>query len=77
MAVGRRPELWGEGVRALIAVAPRHWWKKPPYMPRPDDAYMSWRTATAQGSADAGIQPAELVAYLRWRRQQHRLLRRV
>ena len=77
LAVGRHPELWGEGVRALVAVAPRGWWRTPPYLPRPDGDYLSWRTATSQGAADVDIEPDELVAYLRWRRQQHRLLRRV
>lgn len=77
LAVGRHPELWAEGVRSLFAIAPRGWWKRRPFLPVPDRAYLSWRSATAQGSAEAGIDAAELVAYLRWRRQQHRPLGKV
>lgn len=77
LAVGRHPDLWGEGVRSMFAVAPRGWWKRRPFLPVPDREYLLWRSATAQGSAEAGIETDELVAYLRWRRQQHRPLGRV
>lgn len=77
LAVGRRPELWGEGLRALFAFASRKWWKRPPFLPRPDEPYVSWRSATAYGSADNAMDPADLVAYLQWRRQQHRPMGRV
>ena len=76
-AVGRRPDLWGEGVRALFAVAPRDWWRTPPFLPLPDKGYRAWRLATAHGAADTDIVPDELVSYLEWRRRQHRILGRV
>ncbi len=77
LAVGRRPDLWGEGFRALFAVAPRHWWRTAPFLPLPDAEYTSWRLATAHGETDTEIVADELVAYLEWRRRQHRTLGRV
>ena len=72
-AVARRPGLWLEAVRAAWSMAPRGWWRRPPFLPLPDPAYVSWRTATAYGSSGAVIVPEDLVSYLRWRkRQRHR-----
>jgi hypothetical protein len=77
LALARRPDLWVEGLRTLFAIAPKSWWRTPPFLPRPDVPYAAWRVQTAQGRADAPVAPAELIAYLEWRRRQHRLLRRV
>lgn len=77
LAVGRRPQLWSEGLRALFAVAPRNWWRRAPFLPKPDERYAAWRVATAQGDPTLGIEADELVSYLKWRRRQHRLLGRV
>ncbi|MDJ0954297.1 MAG: hypothetical protein QNJ81_11525 [Acidimicrobiia bacterium] len=72
----RRPGLWAEALRTLLAVAPRSWWRKPPFVPLPDRAYSSWRLATAHGDPSVPLNPEELVSYLVWRRSQHRPLRR-
>lgn len=66
-AVMRRPRLWGTAVSAAVAFAPRGWWRTPPFLPVPDDEIMRWRIATAYGSNDAAIDPADVVAYLEWR----------
>lgn len=77
LAVGRRPHLWAEGVRTLVAMAPRGWWRKPPFLPVPDAEYAAWRVATARGEAGANITEEELVSYLEWRRRQHAPLGRM
>jgi len=77
LAVLRRPDLWGESVRSLLAVAPRGWWRQRPFVPRPDPGYMSWRLATAHGDPGSIFSPEELIAYLEWRKQQHGGLRRI
>lgn len=61
----------------MFAVASRQWWRRAPFLPRPDQSYTAWRLATAHGVSDTDIEPGELVAYLEWRRKQHRPLRRV
>jgi hypothetical protein len=77
LAVGRRPRLWSEGLRTLLAMAPRGWWRKPPFVPIPDADYAAWRVATARGDANARINEKELVSYLEWRQRQHAPLGRV
>ena len=67
-AVLRRPGLWPTAVRATMAFAPPGWWRQRPFLPLPDDEVMRWRASTAYGSPDAAIDPADVVAYLEWRR---------
>jgi hypothetical protein len=59
------PSLWGTAARQLVATSPRGWWRRPPFAPRPDPAYLRFRTETAYGP-DARPAPHDLVAYLRW-----------
>lgn len=75
-AVGRHPRLWGEAVRSLLALAPARWWVRRPFVPRPEPAYLAWRTSTAYGSPEADVDPADLVAFLEWRRTYRRATRR-
>lgn len=77
LAVGRRPRLWGEGLRTLLAMSSHGWWRRPPFLPVPDAEYAAWRVATARGDATADIEEEELVSYLEWRRRQHAPLGRV
>lgn len=77
LAVGRRPLLWGEGLRTLLAMARRGWWRRPPFLPVPDGEYTTWRVATARGDVTSGIEAEELVAYLEWRRRLHGPMGRV
>jgi hypothetical protein len=68
-AVLIRPLLWPTAVGAVVAFAPSGWWKRPPYLPVPDTELLRWRAATAYGSGDADAEPADIVAYLEWRRR--------
>jgi hypothetical protein len=77
LAVVRRPDLWAEGLRTTVAVAPAGWWRRPPFVPVPDPAYAQWRLVTAHGEASSPLQPDELIRYLEWRKCQHRPLGRV
>jgi hypothetical protein len=77
MTVVSRPGLWAESVRTLLAVAPRGWWRRKPFLPLPDADYSNWRLVTAHGDPDSRLTPEELVRYLEWRKRQHRPLRRV
>lgn len=77
VAVLRRPRLWGEAVRTLLAVASRRWWRRPPFLPIPDPDYAAWRVATAHGDASIPLEATELVHFLEWRKKQHGSSRRV
>lgn len=69
VAVLRRPRLWSTAAGATFAFAPAAWWRHRPFLPLPDAEVMRWRTATAYGSSDAAVDPADVVAYLEWRRR--------
>ncbi|MDQ1466876.1 MAG: hypothetical protein QOH10_1291 [Actinomycetota bacterium] len=59
------PSLWGTALRQLSATSPRGWWRRAPFAPRPDAAYIRFRIETAYGP-DARPGRDDLVAYLRW-----------
>ena len=69
-AIGRRPSLWGEAARAALALAPRGWWRRPPFMPIPDRTYLEWRIETAYGDRSTRVTPHDAVSYLEWRKRQ-------
>lgn len=65
-AVLVRPVLWPAAVRALYRLAPRGWWRRRPWLPAPDPAFLQFRMTTAFGSQSPP--PSEVVSYLRWLR---------
>jgi hypothetical protein len=73
-AAGRvvvKPSLWGIALHQLVVTSPAGWWRRPPFVPRPDPAYVRFRTATAYGP-DAHPGRDDLVAYLRWCKERAR-----
>ena len=65
------PELWWASVGAVRRMARRGWWRHPPFLPVPGDAYWRFRLVTANGGdgeTDA-LEPSDVVAYLRWCRR--------
>lgn len=67
-AVLPRPGLWWVALGALWRLARRGWWRRPPFLPVPGDAYWRFRLVTANGGDGVSepLQPADVVAYLRW-----------
>jgi hypothetical protein len=71
LAVAAHPSLWGAGLRQALVLAAPGWWRRPPFLPLPAPGYLRFRLETAYGGAgDRPIEPADLVAYLRWCRRQ-------
>ncbi len=70
LAVLRRPDLWVTGVRQAMVMAPDGWWRRAPFLPLPDPAYLRFRLVTANGgdgsAASAGDVGRDLVTYLEW-----------
>jgi hypothetical protein len=65
LAVLVRPWLWATAVRSAIAASPRGWWRRWPFVPRPDADFLRFRFETAYGHG--GTPRAEdFVAYLEW-----------
>jgi hypothetical protein len=76
VAVVMRPRLWATALGALVSMAPRRWWRQPPFLPIPEEKLVRWRMTTAYGDAQATLADDDLVAYLEWRQQTARGLRR-
>jgi hypothetical protein len=66
LAVAARPALWGVAIIQVVRLARRGWWRRPPFLPMPDREYLRFRLETQYGDADHEIEPADLLAYLRW-----------
>lgn len=70
IALARHPGLWGTAMAQVLALAPVGWWRRWPYLPRPDGAYVAFRIRTQHGEAGgAALDPADVVRYLQWCRE--------
>ncbi|GMQ84487.1 MAG: hypothetical protein BMS9Abin07_0051 [Acidimicrobiia bacterium] len=76
VAVARRPFLWPTALGALVAMSPRRWWARPPFLPIPEHDLVRWRVTTAYGDPEATLAEDDLVAYLEWRHRAARGLTR-
>ena len=74
-AVAVRPQLWATAVHQAVLLAPPGWWRRPPFLPLPDRAYLAFRLETMYGGATPFPEPGDLVGYLRWCRSYRRSLR--
>lgn len=64
-AVVRHPGLWLTAIGQGARFARPGWWRRPPFLPVPDEDYVRFRLQTAYGST--GEPTAEdVIAYLRW-----------
>ena len=68
-ALARRPALWWTAIRLLLRIARPRWWRRPPFVPVPDPAYLRFRLETAYGPRGV-VQVEDLLAYLSWCREQ-------
>ena len=66
LAVIRHPSLWGTALRQVRRLAPSGWWRRAPFLPLPDPAYLRFRLVTAYGGDGADPQPHDLITYLHW-----------
>jgi hypothetical protein len=71
LAVSVRPALWWSTLRLLGRIARPGWWRRAPFLPLPDAAYVRFRLETAYG-ADGTPATRDLIAYLRWCRERDR-----
>lgn len=70
-AVIRHPSLWGVALVQAVRLAPSGWWRRRPFLPSPDPAYLRFRLETQYGS-DQAPEPRDVVAYLHWCRTLRR-----
>ena len=69
-AVARRPRLWGTAMRQARRTTPSGWWRRAPFLPVPDRAYLRFRLVTQYGSPDHPPAPGDVVDYLSWCKRQ-------
>ena len=74
-AVASRPWLWPTAARQVSRLAKPGWWRRAPFLPRPDPAYLAFRLETMYGASAPPPEGSDVVAYLRWCRSYRRLLR--
>ena len=75
LAVAARPSLWAVAARQAHRLARPRWWRRPPFLPLPDPAYLAFRLETQYGTADARPAGEDVLAYHRWCRAQDDLRR--
>lgn len=68
----RHPSLAWEAIRLAAATAAPGWFRKAPFVPRPEPRYLDWRMLTAYGRPDAAPTEREVEEFLRWRRTLRR-----
>ena len=76
LAVAARPWLWPTALRQARRLVAPGWWRRPPFVPRPDRAYLRFRTETQYGGDGAVPAAADVVSYLEWCRREHHEARR-
>lgn len=70
-AVLVRPTLWLTAVTQIFRLARRGWWRRPPFLPLPDGAYLRFRLQTAYGGEPPPTRPeaGDVITYLDWCRR--------
>lgn len=65
-AVIVRPRLWATALRQAHRLAPRGWWRRPPFLPLPDHGYSAFRQVTQYGDADHAPDVEDVLVWLEW-----------
>jgi hypothetical protein len=65
-AVLARPRLWPTAAAQARRHVPRRWWRRAPFLPVPDRAWLRHRLVVAEGDPATVPPPEEVLAYLEW-----------
>jgi hypothetical protein len=63
------PRLGLDLLKTAWAFRKREWWKRPPFLPLPDQPYLRWRMYTAYADEDAVPPLEDVIRFARWRRE--------
>ena len=63
------PRMAVDLITAAWAFRRRDWWKRPPFLPLPDQPYLRWRMYTAYGDEQAVPPVEDVIRFARWRRE--------
>lgn len=70
VAVARRPGLWVTAARQARRLAPDRWWRRSPFLPLPDRAWLRFRSETQYGDPERAPDPDDVVTWLQWARRR-------
>ena len=65
-AVARSPRLWRTALRQAARLAPRGWWRHPPFLPLPHGDYLRFRLQTMYGGGERSPRTDDVITYLWW-----------
>lgn len=65
IAVLKQPGLWITALTMVFRLATPGWWRRAPFLPLPDEAYLRFRLETQYGSSGTA-EPDDVITYLRW-----------
>jgi hypothetical protein len=65
----RHPALAADLLRVAWRFRRREWYRRPPFLPVPDRAYLAWRMHTAYGDHHAVPPVDDIERYARWARR--------
>jgi hypothetical protein len=65
-AVARHPSLWATAAVQVARLARPGWWRRRPFLPVPDPAWLRFRLQTAYGDPAREPEPEDVVSWLRW-----------
>ena len=68
-----RPDLWVTAAVQGRRLVPNGWWRRRPFLPVPDRAWIRFRLQTAYGDPGHAPPPEDVVAWLQWCRSWDRL----
>ncbi len=71
----RRPWLVPAMLAAAWAFRANRWYRRPPFLPIPSNAYVRWRMETAYGEGIVSLSAGDLERYLRWGSDMRRLMK--
>ena len=63
------PRTWCAAMGALRRFAPRGWWRRPPFLPVPDERYWEFRMETAYGDQGASPDGDDVSTAIVWSRR--------
>jgi hypothetical protein len=66
LAIARHPSLWWTALTQARRLTPTGWWRRRPFLPLPDPAYVRFRLLTMYGDETRPLDGDDLVLYLRW-----------
>ncbi len=64
-----RPGLWVTAISQMFRLAESGWWKRSPFLPKPSQAFLEFRSKTQYGTLETEIEAVDVLAWLVWAKE--------